>query len=415
MSRRTHVAAAIAVALGVAACAPAPAPEVDAGTGAGYRGRRRSATAITFDATGDWTWMPFADTRCGDGTSTGLGVRKGSSSRDLVVFLDGGGACWSWRTCMDAVSTAFDRSFGEGSSRRSGTGSSRDRILDPQALPSTWRNANLVFVPYCTGDVHSGDREKTYSWAGELPITWEHRGHANVMAFLKRLKATFPAVDRLLVAGSSAGGFSTVTNYEAFRWYWPQAKGYLLDDSGPTLVGDDIDADLRTTWYEAWNLGASLGQFCVECRTDMSAGFAAIARKHPGDRIALVSHVEDPVMTAFFTPLDNPCSTSPPPSAGSRRPASEQQHAGVLRVGRGRAVRSHAPHAARRVGRLRHVRGEPQHRRHVARRLARGDARGRHRLGDGEALRAPRKRHPSRGDGVCSSSPGRRSTGSSTG
>ncbi len=140
-----------------------------------------------------------------------------------------------------------------------------------------------MFVPYCTGDVHGGDRVTTYSLrVGYDPKTWNHRGHANVMAFLKRLKATFPSVSRLLVAGSSAGGFGAVVNYEAFRWYWPQAAGYLVDDSGPTLVQGDISAGMRDTWYAAWNLDASLGRFCAGCRSDMSAGIAAIAANHPG-------------------------------------------------------------------------------------------------------------------------------------
>lgn len=304
-----HIAIAISVALALAgaACAPPAEPDDGDGTdpiggGTGYVGTPPVGAVIPFDASGVWTWVPFADAKCGDGSSTGLGIRKGTSN-DLVVFLDGGGACWSYETCV--LKTAFDRSFGEAQFATERDDFFPGSLLDPQALPSTWRAANLVFVPYCTGDVHGGDRVATYSLPmGYDPKTWNHRGHANVMAFLKRLKATFPSVSRLLVAGSSAGGFGAVVNYEAFRWYWPQAAGYLVDDSGPTLVQGDISAGMRDTWYAAWNLDASLGRFCAGCRSDMSAGIAAIAANHPADRIAFLSHVDDPVMTSFLGSLD---------------------------------------------------------------------------------------------------------------
>jgi len=290
----------IATAAALSACGPVEPTE--SVPGAGYEGTPPVGSAMALDPVGVWTWVPLSDTTCGDGSSTGLGVRRGTSN-DLLVFLDGGGACWSYETCV--LKTAFDRHFDEAMFRAEKADFFPGSILDPQALPSSFRSANLVFVPYCTGDVHGGDRVTTYSLPlGLDPKTWHHRGHANVMAFLKRLKATFPAVDRLVVAGSSAGGFGSLANYEAFRWYWPHAAGYLVDDSGPTLVGADISSTLRDAWYGSWNLGASLDRFCTGCRSDMSAGFAAIARNHPADRIAFVSHVEDPVMTAFFASAD---------------------------------------------------------------------------------------------------------------
>jgi hypothetical protein len=102
------------------------------------------------------------------------------------------------------------------------------------------------------------------------------------------------------VAGSSAGGFGALLNYELFRWYWPDARTYLLDDSGPALVGDEVPRAFRDAWYSAWNVGAALDPWCPECRSDLSAAFTVLADLHPDDRLALVSHEQDAVMSVFM-------------------------------------------------------------------------------------------------------------------
>ena len=145
-------------------------------------------------------------------------------------------------------------------------------------LPAALRDATVVFVPYCTGDVHSGSAVATY--ASPLPgrdaITWRHVGHANVLAFLKRLGATFPDPGRLVISGSSAGGFGSMSNYPEFRRYWPDAKAYLVDDSGPPLIGRDPGRYARGV-VRALGHGRVLDGFCPQCRTDLSQGRALVA------------------------------------------------------------------------------------------------------------------------------------------
>ncbi|BDG01225.1 pectinacetylesterase family protein [Anaeromyxobacter oryzae] len=289
--------AVLAVVLLLAGCAPGSTPLVHQG----YQGKPPLGAAIPEAdmPLGSWAWIPFDDAFCGDGSTTGLAVNRGSGP-DLVVFFDGGGACWDYTTC--AAGTAVDRSYGPSEFEVERADYIPSSFTDRSHLPPALADATVVFVPYCTGDVHGGDAVKTYGNA-LVSETWHHVGHANVMAFLARLGPTFPSPRKLVVAGSSAGGFGALVNYEALRWYWPDASGYLVDDSGPALVGGDVPSDFRAAWYASWALAEALDPVCRDCRTDLSAAFTAIAKNHPADRIAFLSHAQDPVMSAFMLDL----------------------------------------------------------------------------------------------------------------
>jgi hypothetical protein len=50
-----------------------------------------------------WTWVPFPDSQCANGTPTGLGVKlTGKPGARALIYLEGGGACWSDLTCLHA-------------------------------------------------------------------------------------------------------------------------------------------------------------------------------------------------------------------------------------------------------------------------------------------------------------------------
>lgn len=292
------------------ACAPNTTPI----TKKGYQGKPPTGTAITFpaatelDVDGDgvkdgWWWIPFDGSSapdevayCGDGTTTGLAISPGTGN-DLLVFFDGGGACWSYETCT--AGTAVDKSFDLAKFKAEATTFIPSSITARLNLPPSLATATVVFVPYCTGDVHGGDNVIEYgnALANE---TWHHKGHANVMAYLKRLAATWRSPGKVVVAGSSAGGFGALVNYEAFRWYWPNAQGYLVDDSGPALVNDDVPSAFRDAWYNAWHLGVATDPFCLDCRANLSSAFTELSGMHPSDRLAFVSRLQDGVMSLFM-------------------------------------------------------------------------------------------------------------------
>ncbi len=242
----------------------------------------------------EWTWVEVEGAVCADGSPTGLAVNPGpEGSTDVLVFLMGGGACWDWVTCNAAV-TASRGPYGatqfDEERRRRLEGSVLDRTVEG----SPFGGATLVFIPYCTGDVHWGDAERDYGW--------EHRGARNLGLDAAWITTHLPAPGKLVVSGSSAGGFGSLLAHDLLRSSWPDAKGYLVDDSGPPFVGGDVILALRAAWFLSWGLDGTLDRLCEDdaCFGDLSQAVVELAEKYPDDRIALLSTREDLVIRSFF-------------------------------------------------------------------------------------------------------------------
>lgn len=269
-----------------------------------------------------WRWIPFDNAFCTDSaqdptthqytfgtSSTGLAISwSPTDSSDVMVFLDGGGACFEFLTCGGGASLGIDKTastgpFGPTQFAQGIFQKYPNSWVHRENMPEAIRNATFVFIPYCTGDVHGGDRVTTYSLPGLPSITWHHVGHSNIVAFMTRLAPTFPSPGKLVIAGSSGGGFGTLVNYPTFRAAWPHAKAYLVDDSGPPLIGNDIPSVTRDLWYSSWGLGDALDRFCPECRDDMSRGITQIVNRYPQDRVALLAHLQDAVIRGFYATI----------------------------------------------------------------------------------------------------------------
>lgn len=246
-------------------------------------------------ATNTWTWVDFPDSACDDGSPTGIGVNL-NGSKDLLVFLNGGGACWDYTTCV-LFNTSAHGPFGSAQFNQ-GIAAATGSVLD-RAAPNPFAGFNLVFVPYCTGDIHGGDNVITYTSGSNQKVVY-HKGRANIVAYLKRLAATVPAGGKVVVSGSSAGGFGSSLTYDLFHQYFGGSKLYLLDDSGPLLVGDAIQPVLRSSWYASWGLERTLAPLCPGCQQDFSALIPILAAKYPGERLGLLSYTQDNVIRTYL-------------------------------------------------------------------------------------------------------------------
>jgi hypothetical protein len=242
---------------------------------------------------GVWTWFDQPGSSCSDGSETGFALNVGERD-DVLVLFSGGGACWDFNSCfLFATATAgpYRKQEFDAAADRLGAG-----VADRDDPENPYRGFSYVFVPYCTGDLHAGERVMSYT-AGGLTRTWHHTGAVNARLMLARLAATFPRPARLVVAGLSAGGYGATLQYAAFREAFGAEQSQLLDDSGPLLVADGIPADYRAAWFLNWRLDRVVDPICgQDCKQDLSRLYPALSARFPGDRMALVSSLQDKVI-----------------------------------------------------------------------------------------------------------------------
>ena len=247
-----------------------------------------------------WTWVDFPDSACSDGSPVGIGINPSPTSSNLLVYLNGGGACWDAFTCLIAQSATLgpysQKLF---QSDLASIGSTIDRT-DTQ---NPFRDWNFVFIPYCTGDVHAGDNVVTYT-SGTTVSTFHHKGHANVQAYLTRLGPTFPAPGKVLIVGDSAGGAGATVNYASARAYWPNAKMYLINDSLPFFPPPETPPGTQSSELANWGIGPLLKQICGDaCPADFSLAWAGLRERFPADRMALLGYNQDQTMSAYYETL----------------------------------------------------------------------------------------------------------------
>ncbi|MCP5271806.1 MAG: hypothetical protein H6932_11305 [Burkholderiaceae bacterium] len=290
---------------------------------------RRSLAALAMCATplawaGYFQWdmvelPPESGASCGDGSPYRFFVNRTPLNNHLTIVYEGGGACWDQKAClgegrlgatnpngvppdyMQSVNVAF------------GLVTPFNARNSPQAVSTqSW---NMVFLPYCTGDVHSGSKVTVYDDAyPDNPRVQHHAGQANVRAAAQWLRDHLGQPGELLLTGYSAGGVGSTTTYAMVReTLQPTGRSTLLADSGPLVPAprgsapEDYPAiKLHDTIRVAWGLDEPGG--LVTQYGGLIDGFdpdnlgsvnVALARTYPQDRFGFMVFTRDTNFSAF--------------------------------------------------------------------------------------------------------------------
>jgi len=249
----------------------------------------------------EWQKVELPGTVCGNGSQYKFWVNYSDNSNDLVVVLEPGGACWDYESCTGKNGI-------RGAANVDGLPDDHYELapfISPflnrqiEANPNT-TDWNMVYVPYCTGDVHTGNNVVTYSdpEGKEPDITFHHAGHANMMAVIGWMAQQFQDVPRLLVTGCSAGGAGATVNYHFIRKGMPGVhQGFLLADSGPIYPTSDsagYSKPLHDKVYSAWDVESILDQIPAGFDPDNFGSInTAIADEFPADRLAVTYFQRD--------------------------------------------------------------------------------------------------------------------------
>lgn len=265
---------------------PAPAPPPPAPSPPSPPPPPPSPPAQPITATArTWTWVPFADTRCQDNSTAGISVNLNPASNRLLIVLQGGD------DCVDSTQCAFSSHPVDIDHARNPAEFgilARDQAANPFA---EW---NLVFVPYCTGDVHAGDLpDATVPFASGVQ---QFVGWRNMGSYLKRVAATLPSPAQVVLAGCSSGGVGALANFPQVQRTFSGTRVTLLADSGPPIPAGDpggVHAALVNHWRADLTLGRECGAACSNPNTLFVDYFGWMVNHYPNNTFALSDYTDD--------------------------------------------------------------------------------------------------------------------------
>ncbi|MFT4703862.1 MAG: hypothetical protein ACI81R_001557 [Bradymonadia bacterium] len=209
---------------------------------------------------------------------------QSTGSDDLLIFLKGGGACWS-ELCF-----ALDLA-GE-------PGIPAFDVFSDDADLNPFAGWNILYVPYCDGSLFAGDVETTND-DGE--VIRHHRGLQNLSAALDVGAAQFPDASRVVLAGSSGGGFGTIIGTPLVRQLFPDAELLVVNDAGVGVLKGDEPEFLGDLIGE-FNAEPFVPQSCPDC-LDNGHLTDLVAWQLENDtelKIASFSSFDDGVISGIF-------------------------------------------------------------------------------------------------------------------
>lgn len=247
-------------------------------------------------------------TTCALGTSFAFFVEVGDP-RKVMVYFQGGGACWDAATCDPRSKTRmYKPAVGEREQPY------RTGLLDLANPENPVRDFTKVFVPYCTGDVHLGARTVAF----DVPATASdsahlfvihHSGIANAVAALDWVYAHVPSPQTIFVTGESAGSIPTPVYAAAVSKHYPRARVVQLGDGSGSYVSA---TGVTTSWRGLSAIRALNALPALDSATlTYPALYDLAARSSPRITFAEINSVDDSTQTFYLRAVDRSSPTVP--------------------------------------------------------------------------------------------------------
>ncbi len=258
---------------------------------------------------GEWGWVEFKDAFCRNGSKAGLAVRYAkSANNNLLIFLESGGACFNFTTCLaNPINIPI-------SARDPGTSG----IFDSSKEENPVKDWNMIYVPYCTGDAHFGSNPNgNIAGHGKQMFI----GGDNYRLFLESVIATFPDTEFVLLSGYSAGSIGTAANlFDTVEAFGDDVTTVAICDGAVVMRKDYSTVCLQQIMANNWGLEELLPEDCDGCFPTEDGSlhefYGHVAENYPNLSVGLISSLQDATMRTFFGDGLNNCNVIGPNCPG---------------------------------------------------------------------------------------------------
>lgn len=284
-----------------------------------------------------WVWTEPGGMMCRDGSASGYGYNKApGGSANTLFMLQGGGACFNPLTCLENQEYYGRDEFvartaipGDSTDHFSLNGGAFDRTM----TSNPFKDWNLVWIPYCTGDVFLGNK------MGGLVEGWIEGpqmfvGWNNVSIAVPDAISILGQQSRVVFSGFSAGGFGASGNGLRISEMVSPASVDILDDSGPPMTDHYVAPCLQKNMWNLWAMDTTLGAICETCSENefvMPLGVKLVedAAKR-GRYLGLIDSQQDKTIRRFYGFGKDNCQTAIPEMSGATYQAGLQEGIEIL-------------------------------------------------------------------------------------
>lgn len=247
-----------------------------------------------------WNVIDGGDaTACSDGSDYRFLARPGASDK-LLLYFQGGGACWTGATCDPDLEPTYSVNLDALAPERAHGIFAFDEPANPFA------DYSVVVAPYCTGDVHLGDRVAVYeapAMQGHASheVTVNHNGMVNATAVLEWTFERFFEPSTVFVTGSSAGSVPSPYFAMLAAERYPDARIAQLGDASSGYRRELMTATPEVEWGTL-DVLAALPEFAGLEPGELAFQdfYNVAAARHPRIRFAAFDHAEDGVQKQFL-------------------------------------------------------------------------------------------------------------------
>ena len=204
------------------------------------------------DLSDGWNDIVANGAYCSDGTDYNFSVKPGDPAKALL-FLQGGGGCWNGMMCHPDLNPTYSINL------RNDNPENMNGIFDLENRNNPFRNHTVIYIPYCTADVHLGSKVGEYTVprlenfpGGEFEIN--HMGYPNAKVALDWIYEYLTNPSEFMVAGSSAGSVAVPVYAALIKDHYANARVVGFGDASGGYRGANFNP------FDVWGIGDVLDQ-----------------------------------------------------------------------------------------------------------------------------------------------------------